>query len=319
MGRKLYREYDKETGELIKLECSKCHEIKIANCFSKNKSKKDGVQSQCKQCRSEIERQYHKNNKEKISEKRHQYYENNREEILERTRQWNENNKEKRYYYIRQWYENNKEKICEKNRQYRENHKEEERERIRQYRENHIEEERERNRQWRENHKEEIREYRENHKEERSKYNRQWYENKTQQEMMKIYENVTKQRYPHNGVQYGVIYGVACKVTNRWYIGQTTTSFNTRYKGDFFNCKYNELSEDNSKGQLLADDIGKYGQENFQIFEVLDVAFSEKELDEKEAYYIDLYKAYDEGYNSCRGNIFKHGKTKRRNNDEIHE
>ena len=32
---------------------------------------------------------------------------------------------------------------------------------------------------------------------------------------------------------------------------------------------------------------------------------------EKEAYYIDLYKAYDEGYNSTRGNIFKHGKEKR--------
>ena len=137
--------------------------------------------------------------------------------------------------------------------------------------------------------------------------------------MMKIYENVTKQRYPHNGIQYGVIYGVVCNNTNRWYIGQTTTSFNARYQGDFFKYKFNELSEDNSKGQLLADDIEKYGQENFEIFEVIDVAFSERELDEKEAYYIDLYKAYDEGYNSCRGNIFKHGKTKRRNNDEIHE
>ena len=72
-----------------------------------------------------------------------------------------------------------------------------------------------------------------------------------------------------------------------------------------------ELSEDSSKGQLLADDIEKYGQENFEIIEVIDVAFSERELDEKEAYYIDLYKAYDEGYNSNRGNIFKHGKEKR--------
>ena len=45
---------------------------------------------------------------------------------------------------------------------------------------------------------------------------------------------------------------------------------------------------------------------------MLDVAFSEKELDEKEAYYIDLYKAYDEGYNSNRGNIFKHNKSKRK-------
>jgi hypothetical protein len=102
-------------------------------------------------------------------------------------------------------------------------------------------------------------------------------------------------------------------ITNRWYIGQTTTSFNTRYCGDFFNHKYNKLSEDRPKGKLLFEDIEKYGQESFEIIEVLDVAFSERELDEKEAYYIDLYKAYDEGYNTYRGNIFKHGKGKRDN------
>ena len=64
---KLHREYDEETGKLIKLECGICHEIKTADCFHKNKSKKDGIQSQCKQCCSEIERQYRENNKEKIS------------------------------------------------------------------------------------------------------------------------------------------------------------------------------------------------------------------------------------------------------------
>ena len=128
---------------------------------------------------------------------------------------------------------------------------------------------------------------------------------------MKIYENVTKHKYPNNDIQYGIIYGVQNLITNRWYIGQTTTSFDIRYNGDFFNRKYYELSENNEKGKLLANDIEKYGQESFKIFEVIDVAFSEKELDEKEAYYIDLYKAYDEGYNSTRGNIFKHGKEKR--------
>ena len=37
---KLHREYDEETGKLIKLECGICHEIKTADCFRKNKSKK---------------------------------------------------------------------------------------------------------------------------------------------------------------------------------------------------------------------------------------------------------------------------------------
>lgn len=39
-GKRLYRKYDKKTGELIELECGKCHEIKTVDCFNKDKSKK---------------------------------------------------------------------------------------------------------------------------------------------------------------------------------------------------------------------------------------------------------------------------------------
>ena len=280
MGRRLYREYD-ENGNLVKLECCKCGEIKTVDNFNKNKSKKDGVYNICKECRKE----YNKNNREKEYERQRRYYENNKDRERKKRRQYYENNQEKESKRKRQRYENNKEKVLGINRR------------------------------WRENNKEKLfeinRQYRENNKEKISKTNRQYRENKAQREIMKIYENVTKQRYPHEGIQYGVIYGVYCRASKKWYIGQTTTSFNIRYSGDFFNHKIIELSEDSFKGQLLADDIEKYGQENFEIFEVLDVAFSERELDEKEAYYIDLYKAYDEGYNSTRGNIFKHDKEKR--------
>ena len=243
MSRKseLYREHDEVTGELIKKECGICHKIKTADCFHKDKSKKDGFDYKCKQCESEKRRQRYKNNKDKECEKERQYRENHKEKISEKRRQR---------------YKNNKDKECEKERQRR--------------------------------------------------------ENRAQQEIDKIYEKVTKQRYPHKGVQYGIIYGVVCKVSNRWYIGQTETSFNIRYHRNFFKYKHDELSKDNVKRQLLAEDIEKYGIESFETIEVIDVAFSEEELDEKEAYYIDLYKAYDEGYNSNRGNIFKHGKEKRK-------
>ena len=246
MGRKskLYREYDEKTGELIKLECGKCHEIKTVDCFYECKSKKDGVRTECKQCNTEIKRQYRKNN----PDCNRKYYRNNKEKI-------NEIN--------RQYYENNKEKINEKHSQYYKNHKEE-----------------------------------------RHEYNLQYYKNKIQQELMEIYEKITKQLYPHKGIQYGVIYGVYNLITDRWYIGQTKNSFNVRYYGDFFKNKINELSEKNARRQLLADDIEKYGIESFETFKAIDVAFSKRELNEKEAYYIDLYKAYDEGYNSTRGNIF---------------
>ena len=182
--------------------------------------------------------------------------------------------------------ENNKEKIREYNRQY--------------YRENNYK------------YKNVRKKYYTNNKNLLNEHQHQYYKNKIQEEINRIYENVTKNLYPNNGIQYGIIYGVHCINTDRWYIGQTTNSFNIRYNGDFFNCKNCELSEDNEKLQLLQDDIEKYGQESFEIFEVIDVAFSEKELDEKEVYYIDYYKAYDEGYNSYRGNIFKHEKSKRK-------
>ena len=48
MGRKgVLRNYDNE-GNLISLECCKCHEVKVVSEFSKNKSKKDGVNTICK-------------------------------------------------------------------------------------------------------------------------------------------------------------------------------------------------------------------------------------------------------------------------------
>ena len=159
--------------------------------------------------------------------------------------------------------------------------------------------------QWCDNNKEHRKEYnkqwRENNKEHRKEYKKQYYNNKIQEAIQEMHENVTKKRYPHNGIQYGIIYGVYNTITNRWYIGQTTTSFEVRYHGNFFKYKVSENSEESSK--LLVEDIETYGEESFQIHEVIDVAFSEEELDALEVYYIDKYKAYDEGYNSNRGNI----------------
>lgn len=108
---KVYREYDKETGDIIKKECIKCGEIKDISCFSKNKRNKDGVQTECKECYSERRRQYRENNKEKISEKHRQYCENNKKKIADYQHQYYESNKDKISERKRQRYKNNKEKI----------------------------------------------------------------------------------------------------------------------------------------------------------------------------------------------------------------
>ena len=236
---KIKRIYEEDV--LVAKECTKCHEIKSVNEFSRDKSRTDGLKSQCKQCCKEC------------------------------SKQWRENNKEYKKEYDKQWRENNKEykKEC--------------------------------NKQWRDDNKEYRKQYYEDNKEHEKEYKKQCYNNKAQEAIQEIHENVTKKRYPHNGIQYGIIYGVYNTITNRWYIGQTTTSFKIRYKGNFFKCKVSEISEESS--QLLVEDIETYGEGSFQIHEVIDVAFSEEELDALEVYYIDKYKAYDEGYNSNRGNI----------------
>ena len=330
MGKRLYREYD-ENCNLIKLECGSCREIKTVNKFYKSKSGKDGYTNKCKLCIKEHHKQYHEENKEKLNKHNRQYYQENKEKILKHHKQYKENNKEKIIERNRQYYQENKEKILKHHKQYKENNKEKISERNRQYyqenkekiskyhkqySENNKEKIFERHRQYYENNKEKIieynRQYRENNKEIVSKSYQKWHENKTVEEIKRIYENVTKNLYPNNGIQYGIIYGVHCINTDRWYIGQTRKTFNLRYHNNFFKRKFIELLGDNEKIHLLQDDIEKYGQESFEIFEVIDVAFSEKELDEKECYYIDYYKAYDEGYNSNRGNIFKHGKSKRK-------
>lgn len=194
-------------------------------------------------------------------------------------------------------------KECKK--KYQDNHKNE----IKKYRDEYYENNKDKKKEYYMNHREEIlkykKEYREKHLDEMREYNRGYqkkmYYKNIEDAITQIYDNYTSNNYPNGTIQYGVIYGVQNKITKRWYVGQTTSSFKTRYSNNFFKSKQKEMCDE--KLALFLDDLSKYGEESFEVYEVLDVAFSLKELDEKEVYYIDYYKAYDEGYNSNRGYI----------------
>ena len=84
MGRKstLKRNYDGE-GNLISMECGKCHEIKEVSEFSKNKENKDGIRTTCKECRKERDSEYRKKNADKIKEYQVEYYKQNADKIKE--------------------------------------------------------------------------------------------------------------------------------------------------------------------------------------------------------------------------------------------
>ena len=132
-------------------------------------------------------------------------------------------------------------------------------------------------------------------------YQKKFYDKKCEEAIKRIYDNFVNDTYPNENIQYGVIYGVHNIITDRWYIGQTTRSFDIRYKGNFFKNKLENISGE--KRIVLLNDLEQYGENSFEIYEVLDIAYSLKELDEKEVYYIDYYKAYEKGYNSNRGYI----------------
>lgn len=70
--------------------CTRCGEVKPKEDFSKQSSKKDGLQSKCKSCN----KAYYESNKEVLLAKRKTYYQARKEILNLNGRRWYERNKE---------------------------------------------------------------------------------------------------------------------------------------------------------------------------------------------------------------------------------
>lgn len=90
-------------------QCSKCGEWKTPIVFSKNKKCKDGLSTWCKECVKKYNKQYKKDNKQKIKINKKLYNIKHKNEIIK---------------YRRQYRNRNKDKIKEYNKQYREKYPE---------------------------------------------------------------------------------------------------------------------------------------------------------------------------------------------------
>ena len=114
-------------------KCSTCHIEKDDSEFSKDKSRTDGLQRQCKNCVKE----YTVKNKEKIKEykKEHckEYYQKNKEKIDNKNKKWCQENHVRNKEQKKMYMENNKEKFKEYQKEYRKEHKSRIRERMRKY------------------------------------------------------------------------------------------------------------------------------------------------------------------------------------------
>ena len=77
-------------------KCNKCGEVKLLDCFSKDKTNKDGYKSGCKKC---------------LSASYDKYYAKNREKILAKTLEWRTKNPEKVKDSYAKYYAENSEKV----------------------------------------------------------------------------------------------------------------------------------------------------------------------------------------------------------------
>ena len=223
-GKRVLRNYDGD-GNLISLECNKCHKVKAVSEFSKCKSKKDGVNTMCKDCGKQYSKEHYQRNVDKKKE----YYAEYRKQNAE--------------YYA---------------------------------------------------------EYRKENKDKRVEYDKERYDSKIEQSLIEIKAYVKKnpQRYDYNPNEeiYGIIYLVHNIKSDKYYVGQTINSFDIRYQSGWL--------YDHSYKDAVKKDLELYGEDSFEYVKIFKVAHNQQDLDRLEAYYIDYYNAYNNGYNETRGNIF---------------
>lgn len=120
--------------------CTRCREIKPLDDFHRDKGKKDGRSSYCKECAVENAQIYYRENREKCRKRQREYYKENSEEIRRRSagyyeahkgseefrlqrsesgRRYREANKDKVKARHKHYHEENYERVLESQRQYR--------------------------------------------------------------------------------------------------------------------------------------------------------------------------------------------------------
>ena len=93
--------------------CKKCGKVKSISEFVKCKKCKNGVRGECSKCASERNLKNYHDNKELINEKRRENYSGTTEEIRLRQKQWEKDNPEKIKIYSKRKYEKHKDKFIE--------------------------------------------------------------------------------------------------------------------------------------------------------------------------------------------------------------
>ena len=100
--------------------CTKCGETKAFSDFSKHCRMKDGLQSQCKVCRTRVDKAWRLANPEKFKAGKAKCYQNKKEHYNKKSREWAKKNPDRRKEIVRLSYQNNRESKLDYSKRYRE-------------------------------------------------------------------------------------------------------------------------------------------------------------------------------------------------------
>jgi len=141
--------------------CPKCGRTfpRTEEYFGVHKREKDGLDTYCRDCKRQMQRESYQRHKEHRKRKVKEYQKNS-EKYKEQAKQWQEKNKDKLRSYRKEWYEANKDTVLQKQKQYYETHKEHISERSKKYAELHKDQIAVRRKQYGESHKLERSEWR---------------------------------------------------------------------------------------------------------------------------------------------------------------
>lgn len=94
-------------------KCAKCKSVKLRAEFNRNKSKPDGLGSECRACANAHSKKYHSENAQARIESMRARYRANPEEYKDRARKWEKENSQKRAEVKAAYREKYREKIKE--------------------------------------------------------------------------------------------------------------------------------------------------------------------------------------------------------------
>jgi len=98
--------------------CYKCQETKSFDAFGRNKSKKDGLSTECKSCKRQSDKQYYQANSEKVKQTVAKYRQENPEKVIQVKKNWYKLNKEHVYSKNNAYRKSNTDKSYEYQKRY---------------------------------------------------------------------------------------------------------------------------------------------------------------------------------------------------------